>query len=367
MSDAKSDRKHMARALELASLAEGSVSPRPPVGCVLVSASGEVVGEGCTQSSPGPHAEAAAIQSAGTRARGATAFVSLEPCTHSSVSQPCAEQLIEARVTRVVAALKDPNPNVNGRGFRRLRAAGVSVTTGVGRTQARAVIEPFANWITTGEPFLTLKMAATLDGKIAARDGTSRWITGPEARAEVHDLRRRVDAVLVGSMTVVRDDPLLTYRLDGVTGTQPLRVVVDGSGRSPSDARVFNADAPTLVITSETVDERSVDGWQAAGAEVVRVPAGESGVDVRTVVELLGKRGLRHVLVEGGPTIASSFVERGLVDRLVLYLAPKLIGGDAPGLFNDGVKTLADAWRLRIEAVRRIGEDIRIDARFQEV
>ena len=357
-----SDANYMARALELAALAEGSVSPRPPVGCVLVSPSGEIVGEGCTEPLPGPHAEAAAIADAGGRARGSTAYVSLEPCTRSSVSQACAEQLIEAGVARVVAATKDPNPDVNGRGLRRLRAAGISVTTGVARRPARTLIEPFAKWIRTGVPFVTLKMAATLDGKIAAPDGTSRWITGPEARAEVHDLRRRVDAVLVGSMTVLRDDPLLTYRLEGVSGTQPLRVVVDGSGRSPADARVFNDDAPTLVITTEAVDEQCVQAWQAAGGEVTRVAVGEGGVDIRSVLDLLGKRGLCHVLIEGGPTIAASFVERGLVDRFVLYLAPKLIGGDAPGLFNDGVKTLTDAWQLRVEQVRRIGDDIRIDA-----
>lgn len=361
-----SDAKFMARALELASLAEGSVSPRPPVGCVLVSPSGEIVGEGYTQPLPGPHAEAAAIAAAEGRARDTTAYVSLEPCTHSSVSQPCAEQLIEAGVARVVAATKDPNPNVNGRGLRRLREAGISVTTGVGRQAARAVVESFAKWIRTGEPFVTLKMAATLDGKIAAPDGTSRWITGPEARGEVHDLRRRVDAVLVGSMTVLRDDPLLTYRLDDVSGTQPLRVVIDGSGRSPADARVFNDDAATLVITTDGVEERCVDAWRTAGAEVAFAPIGESGIDVRSALDLLGKRGLCHVLIEGGPTIASSFVERGLVDRFVLYLAPKLIGGDAPGLFNDGVKTLADAWRLRIEQVRRVGDDIRIDARQED-
>jgi diaminohydroxyphosphoribosylaminopyrimidine deaminase/5-amino-6-(5-phosphoribosylamino)uracil reductase len=243
-----------------------------------------------------------------------------------------------------------------------LRTAGITVVTGALRRNARAQIEPFAKWVTTGTPFVTLKLAASLDGKVAARDGTSRWITGAEARAEVHVLRRRVDAVIVGSMTVVRDDPLLTHRLETETGPQPLRVVIDGSGRSSPAARVFNSDAPTLVITSEDLDESFVDAWRSAGAEVERVSSGESGVDVRAALDVLGRRGLCHVLVEGGPTIGSSFVESELVDRFVLYLAPKLIGGEAPGLLNDGVKTLADAWSLRIERVQRVGEDIRIDA-----
>jgi diaminohydroxyphosphoribosylaminopyrimidine deaminase / 5-amino-6-(5-phosphoribosylamino)uracil reductase len=355
------DARFMRRAIELAREAEGAVSPRPPVGAVVVS-SGEIVGEGRTHSGAGPHAEAEALTTAGERARGATLYVTLEPCSRSSVSTPCAQQVIDRGITNVVAAMRDPNPNVFGRGFRRLRAAGITVRTGVLRNQARPLIEPFGKWVRTGHPLVTLKLAATLDGKVAAPDGTSRWITGEQARAEVHDLRRRVDAVVVGSMTVVRDDPLLTYRLTGHATPQPLRVVIDGSGRTPTNAKVFNDEAPTLVVTSETIGDDHVDAWRSTGAEVVRVGAGEAGVDVRAVLDVLGTRGVCHALVEGGPTIAASFAERGLVDRLVLYLAPKILGGDAPGLFVAGAKTLTDAWKLLIEDVRRVGEDIRIDA-----
>jgi diaminohydroxyphosphoribosylaminopyrimidine deaminase/5-amino-6-(5-phosphoribosylamino)uracil reductase len=355
----------MHRAIELARRAEGNVSPRPPVGAVVVSPSGEIVGEGWTRRSPGPHAEDAALRAAGERARGATVYVSLEPCCRSSVSVPCAEQLIEAGVGRVVAAIADPHPEVNGRGLRALRRAGVDVRTGTLRAAARTLVEPFARWSRTGLPFVTLKLAATLDGKVAAPDGSSMWISGPEARAEVHEMRRRTDAVVVGSMTVLRDDPLLTCRLDDALVTQPLRVVVDGSGRTPPGARVFNDDAPTLVITSEDLADEYVGGWRAAGAEVERVSAGESGVDVGAVVDVLGRRGLCHVLLEGGPTIAASFVEHRLVDRFILYLAPKLVGGDAPGLFASGVKTLADAWGLRVEDISRVGTDIRIDASLE--
>lgn len=354
------DARFMRRAIELARRAEGAVSPRPPVGAVVVS-DGVIVGEGSTHAGPGPHAEAEALVAAGDRSRGATLYVTLEPCCHSSVSTPCSEQLIHNGVVEVVAAMRDPNPKVFGRGFRLLRAAGVSVRSGVLRDQAKALVEPFAKWIRTRQPFVTLKLAATLDGKVAAPDGTSRWITGEDARAEVHELRRRVDAIVVGSMTVVRDDPLLTYRLDAEHDTpQPLRVVIDGSGRTPTNARVFNKEAPTLVVTSETVAEAHVDAWRASGAEVTRVGVGEGGVDIVAVLNVLGERGLCHVLVEGGPTIAASLAERQLVDRLVLYLAPKVLGGDAPGMFVAGPKTLTDAWRLRIDDVGRIGDDIRI-------
>lgn len=353
----------MERALELASTTEGSVSPRPPVGSVIVSGNGEIVGEGWDTPSPGPHAEVMALQAAGHRARRATVYCTLEPCSHTGATGPCADALIEAGVARVVVGARDPNPEVNGRGIRRLRDAGIEVRTDVLRARARFLIEPFARWIRTGSPLVTLKLAATLDGKIAAPDGTSRWITGPQARAEVHELRRRADAVLVGSMTVVRDDPLLTFRKEGLVGSQPLRVVVDGSGRSPTTARVFNADARTLVVTNEDLDDAFLAAWRSAGAEVERVAAGENGVDIGAMLELLGRRGICHVLVEGGPTIASSFVERALVDRFVLYLAPRLIGGDAPGLLNTGAKTLAEAWNLRIVAIDRLGDDIRIDAR----
>ncbi len=357
------DGKFMKRAIELARRTEGSVSPRPPVGALLVSPDGEVVGEGWDTASPGPHAETMALDAAAERARGATVFVTLEPCSHTGATAPCADALIQAGVARVVVGATDPNPKVNGRGLAKLRAAGIEVTENVESETCRALIEPFTKWVRTGTPFVTLKMAASLDGKTAAPDGTSMWITGEAARAEVHDLRRRADAVIVGSMTVLRDDPLLTCRLEDLEVSQPLRVVIDGSGRTPETSRVFNNDAPALVITNEDLAGSHIERWRAAGADVARVPAGESGVDVRAALRYLGEKGICSVLVEGGPTIAASLVGSNLVDRFVLYLAPKLIGGDAPGLLNDGVKTLTDAWELEIENIRTVGEDLRIDAR----
>jgi len=340
------DTRFVERALELASRAEGSVSPRPPVGCVIVR-DGDIVGAGFTKASPGPHAEAEALAQAGEKANGATVYVTLEPCAHSSVADPCSELLCGAKVARVVASTTDPNPKTNGRGFERLREADIAVEIGRGREEAERLIAPFAKWVATGIPFVTLKMAASLDGKVAAPDGTSRWITGESAREEVHELRRRVDAVLVGASTIAVDDPQLTFR-HREEGTQPLRVVVDSKGRTPKTARIF----PALVITSEPVDHE----------DAVQVDPADGGVDLGQALRVLGDRGICHVLCEGGPTLASALVANDLVDRFVIYLAPKIIGGDAPGLFTNGVKTLTDAWNLRIESTTHVGDDIRIDA-----
>ena len=342
------------------------MSPRPPVGAVVVSPDGEVVGEGFTRRKPGPHAEGEALEQAGERARDATVYVTLEPCNIvTSKPASCAELLIAAGVRRVVAAIVDPCPDVDGRGFAMLREAGIDVVTGPGAIDATALIEPFAKWTKTTIPFVTLKLAASLDGKVAAPDGTSRWITGPEARAEVHELRRRVDAVLVGSMhgRPRRPAPHLSQR-------RPRRRSPCGSSSTAADDR-----PPTRACSTATPDARDhqrrarravrrrlARHWGGCG----RVPAGESADRRARGPRAARLQGLCHVLVEGGPTIASSFVEHGLVDRFVLYLAPKLIGGEAPGLLNDGAKTLSEAWDLHIEGVTRVGEDIRIDARSRE-
>jgi diaminohydroxyphosphoribosylaminopyrimidine deaminase/5-amino-6-(5-phosphoribosylamino)uracil reductase len=341
----------MQRALELARRAQGSVSPRPPVGAVVV-ADGEIVGEGFTHAGEGRHAEVFALEAAGGRARGATLYVTLEPC-----AKRCAPLAVEAGVARVVAAEQDPNPECDGRGFALLRESGVGVVVDVAGGGSE-LIAPFAKWITTGLPFVTLKIAMSLDGKVAAPDGTSQWITGTPAREQVHEMRRNADAVLVGAGTVEIDDPQLTFRTPGLDGAQPLRVVVDSSGRTRPTARMFDTDAPSLVLAA---DDTSDPGWR----DVARLPRGEDGVDLRAALEELGRRGLCHVLVEAGPTLAGAFAAAKLVDRFVLYVAPKIIGGDAPGAFASGVKTIADAWQLEIEDVTRVGDDVRIDARMR--
>jgi len=349
----------MRRALDLAAEAEGCVSPRPPVGAVVVSEDGRVVGEGATTPSPGPHAEVVALRRAGTAARGGTIHVTLEPCCHTGATGPCTDAIIDAGIARVVAAVTDPDPRVLGRGLRRLREAGIEVVEGVEQERAAVLIEPFTVWTRTGRPFVTLKVAATLDGKVAAADGSSRWITGEAARAQVHDLRARCDAVIVGAGTVLADDPELTSRLPDLARPQPVRVVVDSSGRAPATSRVFDGTVPTIVATTAG----SAQTAAGTGAEVVVLPESEAGVDLGSLLDELGSRGMCHVLAEAGPTLAASLLFGQLVDRIVLYLAPKLVGGEAPGMLGTGVKTIADAWDLSIERLSMVGPDLRVDAR----
>jgi diaminohydroxyphosphoribosylaminopyrimidine deaminase/5-amino-6-(5-phosphoribosylamino)uracil reductase len=262
-----------------------------------------------------------------------------------------------------VVATGDPNPVVDGNGVRILRDAGVVVDEGVLAERAERLIDGFAKHVRTGLPFVTLKMAASLDGKVAARDGTSRWITGEEARRDVHRLRAASGAILVGAGTVVADDPSLTVRLTGFRGRPPLRVVVDAAGRASAAAALFDAAAPTLVVTAAGVDEGLRRAWEDRGAEVVVVEGGAVvSVSLEALVELLGKREIQSVLIEGGPSLAWSAVEAGVVDRFVLYVAPKLVGGaGAPGILGgDGVGTLADALPVEIASVERVGNDLKV-------
>jgi diaminohydroxyphosphoribosylaminopyrimidine deaminase/5-amino-6-(5-phosphoribosylamino)uracil reductase len=359
------DHRFMERALALAANGLGLAAPNPMVGAVVV-AGGEIVGEGWHEGPGTPHAELIALREAGERARGATLYTTLEPCSHQGRTPPCAPAVARAGIERVVAAVRDPNPVVDGGGFRILRDAGVGVDDGVLAGVATRLIEGFAKHVTTGLPFVTLKMAASLDGKVAARDGTSRWITGPEAREDVHRLRASSGAIMVGAGTVLADDPSLTVRLDGFRGRPPLRVAVDASGRVPGTAALFDGKAPTLIATVPSLDESVRRGWETAGAEVLTVDRtdDERGVSLPLLIELLGKRDVQNVLIEGGPTVAWSAVEGGIVGRLVLYLAPKLIGGvGAPGIMGGGgVDSIADAVPVEIVEVTRLGSDLKVVA-----
>jgi diaminohydroxyphosphoribosylaminopyrimidine deaminase / 5-amino-6-(5-phosphoribosylamino)uracil reductase len=326
--DAATDAASMARAVEAAATVRRTTSPNPWVGCVLVSVDGTSV-EGATQPPGGPHAEAMALAEArrrGIDTAGATAYVTLEPCSHHGRTPPCADALVEAGVARVVVALEDPDPKVSGRGSERLRAAGVRVDVGTGAGAVADQLAPYLTHRRTGRPYVVLKLAASLDGRTAAPDGTSQWITGQAARADAHGLRADSDAILVGAGTVRADDPSLTVR--HVEGPDPLRVVL---GHAPPDARAL--------------------------------PMLEMGGDLGDVLDDLGARGVLQVLVEGGATVAGAFHRAGLVDRYVLYLAPALFGGDdAPGLFmGAGAATMADVWRGRIVGLTTLGDDIRVD------
>jgi diaminohydroxyphosphoribosylaminopyrimidine deaminase/5-amino-6-(5-phosphoribosylamino)uracil reductase len=356
------DEAFLRQALDLAQRGLGMCAPNPMVGAVVVH-DGAVVGRGWHRGPGTPHAEVVALRDAGDRARGGTLYVTLEPCTHTGRTPPCAPAVVEAGIARVVAGLRDPNPAVDGRGFAVLREAGVRVDDGVLGRACSALVEGFVTHVRTGLPFVTLKLASTLDGRTAARDGTSRWITGDEARAEVHLLRARSGAVVVGAGTVAADDPSLTVRLDGYEGRQPLRVLVDSSGRTPVSRRVFDGEARLVIATTERAGA-AAGAWTAAGADVLTLPTGPFGVSMPALMRALGDRDVLDVLIEGGPELAWTSVEERVADRLVLYVAPKVVGGRAaPGVLGgDGVATIGEAIGAVIASVEMVGTDVRIVA-----
>jgi diaminohydroxyphosphoribosylaminopyrimidine deaminase/5-amino-6-(5-phosphoribosylamino)uracil reductase len=358
------DEARMRQALSLAERGRGLVAPNPLVGAVVVR-DGEVVGEGWHEGPGTAHAEAMAMAAAGERARGATLYVTLEPCDHFGRTPPCTQAIVKAGVAAVVVALRDPNPIVDGRGFAALERNGVRVRSGVLQSEAARQNAPFVRHVTTQLPFVSLKVAATLDGKVAARDGSSRWITGEAARAEVHGMRASADAIVVGAGTALADDPALTVRDAGYRGEPVLRVLVDAAGRVPATGRLFSDEAPTLVATTDGCRAEAADAWREAGAEVVALAADPSGgVSLADLWAFLGKRGVQSVLIEGGPTLAASAVRDGLVDRVVLFLAPKLLGGTtAPGVLGgEGLAPVGEAVRLEIVSVERVGDDLRVEA-----
>ncbi|MCB8903198.1 MULTISPECIES: bifunctional diaminohydroxyphosphoribosylaminopyrimidine deaminase/5-amino-6-(5-phosphoribosylamino)uracil reductase RibD [unclassified Streptomyces] len=349
----------MRRAVELAARGLGATSPNPVVGCVITDASGHVVGEGFHRRAGGPHAEVHALREAGALARGGTAYVTLEPCNHTGRTGPCAQALIEAGVSRVVYAVGDPNPQATG-GADTLRAAGAEVEQGLLEAEAEAGNIAWLTSVRHGRPFVRWKYAATLDGRIAAADGTSRWITSAESRADVHRLRAEADAVVVGSGTARADDPHLAVRVvaDAETAAvQPLRVVVDTEATAVKPgARVLDDAAPTLIAIAEDA------GTSLDGVEVVRLPRAERGLSVPALLDALHARGVRSVLLEGGPTLAGAFVAAGAVDQVVGYLAPVLLGAGPNALADAGISTITEALRLDVTETVRVGPDLRITA-----
>ncbi len=349
-----SDERWMSRALALAERVRGATSPNPAVGCVIVRG-GEVVGEGATSPPGGPHAEVVALRTAGERARGATAYVTLEPCDHRGRTGPCSLALIEAGVDRVVAATSDPDPRAAG-GARRLRSAGVVVDTGIAEDEARAQNAAFFHSRETGLPLVTVKLAVSLDGRIAAADGTSQWLTGEDARRSAHRLRAGCDAVLVGSQTVLDDDPRLTVRTGPAPAAQPLRVVLDARARTSPDHRVYDDEAPSLAVVASGVDASQLTD---AGVEVWRRDTDrEGGGELRALLAELDRREVTSVLVEGGAQVAGAFVAADLADRLVVHMAPVLLGSGGVPALSFSVSTLADAPRWRLEHVEAVGGDI---------
>ncbi|MGB8249321.1 MAG: bifunctional diaminohydroxyphosphoribosylaminopyrimidine deaminase/5-amino-6-(5-phosphoribosylamino)uracil reductase RibD [Azonexus sp.] len=362
MSFSAVDHGMMARALQLAERGMWTTTPNPRVGCVLTR-DGEVIGEGWHEKAGEPHAEVNALRAAGERVRGATAYVTLEPCSHHGRTPPCAEALVAVGVSRVVAAMSDPNPLVAGTGLAMLRAAGIEATSGLLENEARELNIGFVSRMTRGRPWLRLKAAASLDGKTALNNGVSQWITGPDARRDGHRWRARACAVLTGIGTVRDDDPQLLVR-DVETTRQPLRVVVDSRLETPLSARILQG-GPVLVAVAVD-DEKRANLLRAAGAEVLLLPNAAGKVELKDLLEELGRRGINEVHAEAGFKLNGSLLREGLVDELLLYLAPCLIGHDASGLFNLPELTSLDGKRLlQIRDLRQIGEDIRLIARLR--
>ncbi|MDP3420227.1 MAG: bifunctional diaminohydroxyphosphoribosylaminopyrimidine deaminase/5-amino-6-(5-phosphoribosylamino)uracil reductase RibD [Thiobacillus sp.] len=344
----------MARALQLAARGLFTTSPNPRVGCVIVK-DGQVIGEGWHQRAGTPHAEIHALGQAGDAARGATVYVTLEPCSHHGRTPPCAEALVNARVMRVVAAMRDPNPLVAGGGIDMLTLAGIHAEVGLMEAEAHALNPGFISRMTRQRPWVRLKTAATLDGKTALANGASQWITGEAARADVQQLRARACAILTGSGTVCADNPRMTVR--GIdTGRQPLRVIVDSGLRTPVDAAILPA-----LIACHGADPAARASLEAAGADVVELPGAQGRVDLAALLTLLAQRGINELHVEAGAALNGALLAAGLVDEWIAYVAPMTVGDDARGLFAmPALTTLADAARFRLADVRQIGGDLRL-------
>jgi len=363
------ERIFMQRALFLAALGKGRTSPNPMVGAVLVK-QGRVLGEGYHRRAGEDHAEVIALREAGDRASGATLYVTLEPCSHYGRTPPCTDQIIQTGIQRVVASMADPNPLVLGGGFERLRQAGIRVETGLMEEASRTLNEAYIKFITTGLPFVILKGATSLDGKIATVTGESRWITGPPARERVHRLRNEVDAVMVGISTILKDDPRLTTRLPCGVGKDPLRIVLDSHAQLPLDARVINpsSSARTLLITSSSSPQEKREDLQKRGVEVwcMELEERSGKIPLRPLLKRLAEWNVMSLMIEGGSELNASALQEGIVDKVVLFLAPRLIGGATAlsWIGGAGVRELRESYSLKKVSLERMGDDIMFSGYF---
>jgi diaminohydroxyphosphoribosylaminopyrimidine deaminase/5-amino-6-(5-phosphoribosylamino)uracil reductase len=352
--------KMMRQALALARRGQGKTAPNPAVGCVIVR-DGKVVGRGWHKKAGTPHAEVHALNEAGELAAGADVYVTLEPCAHFGKTPPCAKALIAAKVARVYVAMVDPNPLVAGGGIEMLRQAGIEVETGLLEEPCRELNRPFIKWIQTRRPYVILKSAVTLDGKTATANGDSKWITSDRSRREVHRLRGKLDAIMVGVGTVVKDDPLLTCRVPG--GKDPLRVVVDSTLRIPLHAALLSvhSEARTVLATCCS-DAARIEAVTSRGAGILSCKESEGRVDLADLFERLGAQGVQSILLEGGSHLAGAALRAGLIDKCMIFMAPKLVGGAGMGLFaGEGVNLMGDAIRLEGMTVKRVGVDLLIE------
>ncbi len=353
------DERFMRLAVNLARRGAGLVSPNPLVGAVIVKGE-RVIGKGYHKGYGLDHAEVVALESASEDVEGSTLYINLEPCDHFGKTPPCTKAIIEKGIERVVIGMEDPNPLVRGRGIRRLEAAGIRVDVGVLEDLCRRLNEYYIKFITTRRPFVILKMALTLDGRVADPSGESRWISSEKARRVVHRMRSVVDAVMVGVGTVFRDDPLLTVRL--VKGRDPKRIIVDSHLQIPLKAKVLSEGRPPWIATTYKAPIKKVDEMRRRGVELLFIPYKEGGVDLNALMKELGERQVMSVMVEGGTRLATSAIREGVVDKVLLFYSPKVLGGTGKPLFSDlGIARLEEALRIKGMKVRRVGEDMMVE------
>jgi diaminohydroxyphosphoribosylaminopyrimidine deaminase / 5-amino-6-(5-phosphoribosylamino)uracil reductase len=352
----EADRLYMKMALSLAEKGRGTTSPNPMVGAIIVR-EGEIIGKGFHLRTGGDHAEIVALKEAGDRANGATLYVTLEPCCHYGKTPPCTDAIVKSGIKRVIFAMLDPNPLVCGGGFESLRQHNIVTVSGVLENSARKLNESYIKFISTGIPFLTLKIAITMDGRIAAADCSSKWITGPEARKRVHILRSWSDAVMVGVGTVLSDDPSLTVR--DAEGSDPVRVILDHSLRSPLNAKIFS-DNNVILFTGNHPDEEKLKELNKRGIEVWKSDCIEGKISLEYILKKLGKKSITGILCEGGSTLASSLLREKLVDKVCVFIAPKILGSGMNGFSDLGIETLSDAIYLKDREIEEIGDDILI-------
>lgn len=356
------DIKFMKKALAIAGAVIGTVSPDPAVGAVLVK-NGKIISTGFHDQHKTPHAEAFAIKKAGKKAKGADLYINLEPCCHYGNNPPCTDTIIKAGIKRVYVSMKDPNPLVNGKGFRKLEKAGIEVIKGLLETEAEKLNEFFIKHITTRRPFVILKTAMSLDGKTATRQGESKWITGIDSRKFVHKLRSHVDAVMVGIGTVLKDDPLLTSRYTKYQ-KQPLRIILDSKARTPLSSKVVkDGSARTLIAVTEAAPSKNIAALEKAGCKIIRTKSANGLVDLKDLMKILGKMNISSIMIEGGASTAGSAIENGIVDKITLFIAPKIIGGkdSVPAIGGKGISLLKNAVKISNIGVKNIGEDIIIE------
>ena len=355
------DRSFMQQALALAERGRGWTSPNPMVGAVVVK-EGSIVGRGYHERAGGPHAEVNAIDDAGEKARGATIYVTLEPCNHFGRTPPCTRKILEAGIQRVVVAMADPNPGVTGGGNQYLQDQGVEVITGICEREAQTLNEGFVTWVTTGRPFVILKCAATLDGRIATRTGDSKWVTGPAARGHVHRIRHSVDGIMVGVQTAIADDPGLTTRLENEKGSDPTRIILDSRLSMPPTAKMLHQEstAPTWVVCGPDAPAGRRSALEAAGARVMPGVLRDGRIDLAPLMDRLGDEGITSLLIEGGAAVIGSALAAGIVDRINFFYAPKILGGDdgIPICRGLGPETMQNSIAVYDLSVTQMGPDV---------